>query len=248
MKNVKDSHTIAYFNDYVPEYPLSRFEPALKVINQYGNNESTFLDVGCGTGNVLDFIRDTTIVRDVYGMDVSSNCLAKTRERIGCQTFLGSILDDNFIEAVPQKFDFILLSAVLHHLIGKTRRECRILASRSIDNCLNLLNESGFLIIMEPIFCPVIVMDIIFYMKKLVTHLTSKRIHIFNKRSNIGAPVVSYYTDKQLFEMIGCTKNCKVVDVTTHDITLAPLWRLAMINRRANTTIVVKKQRTVMSQ
>ncbi|MCK5270258.1 MAG: class I SAM-dependent methyltransferase [Sedimentisphaerales bacterium] len=79
MKNVKDSHTIAYFNDYVPEYPLSRFEPALKVINRYGNNESSFLDVGCGTGNVLDFIRDTTIVRDVYGMDVSSNCLAKTR-------------------------------------------------------------------------------------------------------------------------------------------------------------------------
>ncbi len=101
---------------------------------------------------------------------------------------------------------------------------------------------------MEPIFCPVIIMDIIFYMKKLVTHLTSKRIHIFNKRSNIGAPVVSYYTDKQLFEMIGRTDNCNVVDVTTHDITLAPLWRLAMINRRANTTIVVKKQRTVISQ
>jgi len=79
----------------------------------------------------------------------------------------------NFIEEILQQFDFIL-SGVLHHLIGKTRRKSKNYSLSVTLNCLKLLKENEHLITIEPTFYPSIATDIIFCIKNLSTKITSR--------------------------------------------------------------------------
>jgi SAM-dependent methyltransferase len=236
-----NNDTAFYFDKYTPEYSVDKLVYAVAAVNRYGPQGGSLIDIGCGTGNTLEFIKSKTALKNLYGMDVSQNCLRKAKESINCDTFLGSILDSSFIEKIPQRFDCALLSAVLHHLIGKTRRESRNYSLSAILNCLKLLKENGHLIIVEPTFYPSIAMDIIFYIKRLSTKITSRRISIFGKWNNIGAPVVSYFTDEQLLEMISGIRHCRIVETNIEEKNLSLLCRLALIKRRRDTTIVVRK-------
>lgn len=238
---MKDENTIEYFDKNIPEYPLYRFNYTVKVINRCSCEDSSLVDIGCGTANMLEFLRKETPIQDLCGIDVSQNCLLKTQKRVSCETFLGSILDNNFIERIPRRFDFAILGAVLHHLVGKTRKKSKEYALLAISNSLTLLENGGYLIIFEPTFYPSISMDIVFYLKKLITKITSKRVQILGEWNNIGAPIVSYYTNEELLEMIGYINHCQIVDkeIKEHDLNF--LWRLAGITRRTDTTIVVRK-------
>jgi hypothetical protein len=52
-------------------------------------------------------------------------------------------------------------------------------------------------------------MDCLFYVKTLLTALTTNRVQIFGEWNNIGPPVVSYYTNEELGDMI--TRDSRVV-------------------------------------
>jgi hypothetical protein len=84
-------------------------------------------------------------------------------------------------------------------------------------------------------------MNAIFYIKKLTTMLTLRRIPIGMYANNIGAPVVSFYTQRQLVGMTKSFDDCDIIDINTEKIKIVPLWRLALITQRADITITVKK-------
>jgi SAM-dependent methyltransferase len=238
---MEEERTIAYFDTNTPEYSVRRMDYALEAINRYSQQGSSLVDIGCGTGNILELIRDESGLQDLCGIDVSQNCLLKARERVECDILLGSILDNDCVERMSRKFDFALLGAVLHHLVGRNRKESMDYASLAISNSLRLLKNGGYLIVLEPAFYPALAMDIVFYIKKLITSVTSGRVQILGTWNNIGAPVVSYYTNEQLVAMIECTGRCQIVGVECKDLRIDPLWRLALITRRTDTTIVAKK-------
>jgi SAM-dependent methyltransferase len=238
---MEEERTIAYFDTNTPEYSVRRMDYALEAINRYSQQGNSLVDIGCGTGNVLELIRDQSGLQDLCGIDVSQNCLLKARERVECDILLGSILDNDCVERMSREFDFALLGAVLHHLVGRNRKESMDYASLAISNSLRLLKHGGYLIVLEPAFYPVLAMDIVFCIKKLITSVTSGRVQILGTWNNIGAPVVSYYTNEQLVAMIECTGRCQIVEMECKDLRIDPLWRLALITRRTDTTIVAKK-------
>jgi SAM-dependent methyltransferase len=196
------------------------------------------LDIGCGTGNILQHIVQRTSVGTVHGMDVSSRCLDKTRESLDCPTHLGSILDDRFVASLETRFDFVLLAAVLHHLIGRTRSESKRYVARALRNALTLLKPNGYLIVLEPIFYPSLAMDCVFYLKKVVSSLTSRRVPLFDRWSNIGAPVVSYLTNEELVDLVTVSGQVELVE---RQVEPAPLPRPLWFLRKTNTTLVVRR-------
>ena len=237
---IKDQQTVEYFDQHTPEYSFQRFRYAIEFIGSHASAESTLVDVGCGSGNILEYVRSETPVQNVCGIDVTPNYVARTRERIGW-AFLGSVLDGGFIEGLPKKFEFVLLGAVLHHLIGNTRKESKRNAEIAIKNALTLAKHGGYVIVFEPVFYPSFAMDVLFYVKHFVTKFTSGRVQVLSKRNNIGAPVVSYYTNEELHGMIEHTGLCKIVGLEVKELTISPLMRAAGITRRTDTTIVVQK-------
>ncbi|MFQ5796090.1 MAG: class I SAM-dependent methyltransferase [Candidatus Bipolaricaulia bacterium] len=234
---MEDKKTTNYFDNFTtPVFPVARYSHTIDTINRYCQPGASLIDIGCGNGNTLQFIRDNTPVEKLVGMDVSKNYLAQVNERLRCDTALGSILDSHCIATMGNKFDFAVMGAVLHHLVGRTRKESRRRAKQAIKNALQLLKNGGHLIIYEPVFYPSWLMSIVFYLKSFMTRLTSGRAQLFAKWANIGMPVVSFYTNEQLIEMIDETAKAELIGKEIKDSR-----QLAFIICRTKTTLVIRK-------
>lgn len=236
-----DRKTIEYFDRNQYEYSLERMRYVVSVLNTMGKPGDSLVDIGCGTGNTIEMLGRETPVTDFAGIDASENYAAKARGRTGCRTYHGSILDTAFTDSIPERFDFALLSMVLHHLIGKTRQESRELAVRAIENALVLLKPGGTLFIVEAAFSPAFLMDLLFHVKKFVSNFTSERMELGASWYNIGPPVVSYYTNAQLIRMVGSVYGAEIVDreIWEKRVRAFPMYLLG----RTNTTLVVRKRR-----
>jgi SAM-dependent methyltransferase len=235
----RDEDTIAYFDDHAPEYSVERLARAADMIIKDGPSDAALVDIGCGAGNTLAYLRGATGLRTLAGIDVSKRLLERTRERVDCETHLGSILDADLVQRLQGRFEYAVVAAVLHHLIGRTRRESREHATLAIHNSLRLLKPGGLLIIVEPLFGPPLAMDAVFWIKKGLTRVTSKRVSFFGTWNNLGPPVVSYYTREQLLRMIDSAAGAQRVELEVLPGHLPPLLR--PILRRADLTAAIRK-------
>ncbi len=235
-----DPNTIEYFNRNVCEYSLERMDYVVQALGKLARPESSLVDIGCGAGNAIEMFGRITPIRDFTGIDPSVVYIRLTRERNRCRTYLGSILDRDFVESIPERFDFALLGAVLHHLVGKTRRQSRRNARRAIEHSLMLLKPGGALFIAEPTFSPSPLMDALFYIKKTVSLITSERISFGSHWQNIGAPVVSYYSNEQLVSMVRSFPEAELENThfSTRRMNVFPMSFLG----RSNATLVVRKR------
>jgi SAM-dependent methyltransferase len=238
---LRDRQTVAYFDTYVPEYSESRSAYLENVVRQLADEDSSLVDVGCGTGNLLKRICQHVPLKRIGAVDVSHKSLDKCRDRIPCDVFQGSICDAAFVDGIPQEYDFALIVSVLHHLIGRTRGESMVFAGQAIENALKLVKQGGYVIVQEPVFKPALMMAAVFYLKKLVTRFTSKRVAVFANRNNIGQPVVSYLTHGQLMKMVRSIDGCDVCDTHLERRDVSWLMRMAGIWRRADSCVVLKK-------
>ncbi len=237
-----DAKTEAYFDARIPEYDATRFAPAAEWIRRLAGEGSTLVDVGCGSGNVLAYLRAETDLRRLTGMDVSPRCLEQARERVGCETHEGSILDAGLVERLAGRFDLAMLGAVLHHLVGRTRRASRERARLALVHSLSLVRPGGHVLILEPAFYPSWMMDVLFYVKTLAVKLTSRRLELFDQWNNLGAPVVSYYTNEEMRHMVVEDPRAELLDRRSVPAYLSSLQRAAFIRRREDTTLVVRRR------
>lgn len=193
-----DNNTKFYFDKFTPHYNPKRFKFALDFLEDEAEQDASLLDVGCGDGATLALISEATRIKNLWGLDVSENYLSKASANTGCQTILGSILDDELVMAHQGSFDYCTLGAVLHHLIGKSRDESFQFGECCLSNCLKLLKPGGMLLIFEPTHSPAVVMDAVFWIKKTVGRIVKSRVELGPAWLNIGHPIVSYYTEDQL--------------------------------------------------
>ena len=234
---MEDRDTRAYFDAHTPHFNPSRFEFALSFIRRNCTDQSTLIDVGCGDGATLGLIQAQTSVSDLTGMDVSDNYLRKAKDALGCRTITGSILDTRLVAEHAGIYDFCVLGAVLHHLIGASRTESRDAASLCLRNAMMLLKTDGHLIVFEPTHGPVFLMTAIFYIKKLFGSLSQQRLELGRRWANFGQPVVSYYTEDELTRMTGSLGNADLVKRTVVD-----KRRFALIIQRVGLGLILQKK------
>lgn len=234
-----DRKTVAYFDEHLPEYHVERLHHAAEAIRRYGRPEASLVDVGCGTGGALKFLAERTGIRPACGIDVSARSLERARAAAGCEVLQGSVLDPALPEVVGRRFDFVVMSAVLHHLIGRTRSESRRLASEAVANALRLLHPGGFLIVFEPVYRPRLAMDVLFYVKKVVSAFRRGRVPVLGEWYNIGPPVVSFYTAGEVRELVLGAGTVQIVEAHEVDEVLdRALPRLVL--RKHDLTIVAQ--------
>ncbi len=116
----KDTATRDYFDQEVPRYGQNRFKFAVRFLNEHASPDATLIDVGCGAGKTLALLKQHTGIKNFIGLDVSSSSLEATARATGADTLHGSILQEAFVVANENRFDYAVLGAVLHHVIEKT--------------------------------------------------------------------------------------------------------------------------------
>lgn len=245
MPTFHDADTVAYFDEHLPAYSTERLGYPAEFIRAHGGASNAVVDIGCGAGNTLAYLRDATGCEQLCGIDVSAGLLERTREGVpGCETHLGSILDGELVESIGPRFDFAVIAAVLHHLIGATRRDSEALATQAVRNSLALLRPGGHLVIVDEAFRPPRALDALFYLKKAMTRLTSQRVGILGYWNNIGPPVVSYYTAGQLLHMAQAEGRAQIVAEKRDPERLAP--PAGALLHKDNITIVTRNLRSAL--
>lgn len=207
-----DQATADYFNRETPHYDIgTNFAETLEFLRA-APPESELLDVGCGDGTTIEFLKEATPIDNFFGMDIASNFLEEARSRTGCSTIQGSILDEAKVAEYADRFDYVVLRAVLHHLVGRTRRSSLEFSQRCIENTLRVLKPGGHLIIAEPTYSPRMVNFAAFWIKQLVGSFTSNRMQLKAPWLNIAQPVVSYYTAKEVMSQV---RRCPKAEVSS---------------------------------
>lgn len=158
---MSDKQTLDYFDNFTPHYNPERFKFALEYLNNVATDKQRILDIGCGDGATLYLIMKNTPLKTLFGLDISENYLKKARELVGCDTIQGSILDRNSFDQYWGTFDYCVLGAVIHNLIGKNRKESFQYANLCLENAIGLLKPGGSLLIFEPTHSPSIIMALI---------------------------------------------------------------------------------------
>lgn len=235
-----DADTVAYFDDLVPEYDAGRLERAAEFINAHGGPESSLVDIGCGAGNTLAYLDERTRVGQFAAIDVSANCLEKTRERVECEIFQGSAVDPEFAATLAGRFDFAIVAAVLHHLVGNTRSQSRQNAIDGVRNALTMLKPGGHLIIHEPVFGPKPLMGAVFWAKRGLSKVAgNRRVPVLGYWGNLGAPVVSYYNPPELERMVERDAGGRIVERWVEPHRMDPPLNALM--SRADSTLAVTR-------
>lgn len=141
--------------------------------------------------------------RNLTAMDVSRNSLARVTEKMPrVQTALVSVLDDEALTPYEGTFDVVLAAALLHHLVGSTRRASMNDAVHGLSNAMRMVKPGGTLVVLEPVYRPRTASSTLFWMKRATTSMTDQRISVFGYWNNVGAPVVSFYSPTQVLEMV----------------------------------------------
>jgi SAM-dependent methyltransferase len=233
----EDRSTTAYFDSHAPEYSVGRLQFASDFIKAQARPDGSLIDIGCGVGNTLEYLVNVAGISRAAGMDVSAKCLEETQERLPCTTYQGSILDQELVRSIEERFDFAVLAAVLHHLIGKNRRDSKEYARMAISHSLELVRPGGYVVIHEPIYAPRAATTALFWVKKALTALTNHRVQVAGPWANIGPPVVSFLTNEELLRMADADPRGSVVET---DVNSAQPPRLARpVLRGWHTTVII---------
>ncbi|HEY9379532.1 MAG TPA: class I SAM-dependent methyltransferase, partial [Jiangellaceae bacterium] len=126
-----DQATVEYFEHHAHDYSAARLRPAVTFIRKHSTPDASLIDIGCGTGNVLAHIARTTRITNLVGLDVSERCVELTRQKVAAEVYRASVLDDETVDRFRSSFDFAVMAAVLHHVIGSTRRRSYLAASQA---------------------------------------------------------------------------------------------------------------------
>jgi SAM-dependent methyltransferase len=234
-----DRDTVEYFERHAHDYSVSRLRLAVAFVNQHKPTDPSLIDIGCGSGNVLAYIAKATGISRLVGIDVSEQSVELTRQRVMAEVYQGSVLDAEIVDRFRGQFDFAVMTAVLHHVVGPTRRQSNRLAHRATANALQLVKPDGYLIVMEPTFTPAAPIFVLFWVKTLLSKVFHRRLPLGDYWNNIGAPVVSYYSSSQVVAMLRTQPDAEIVQVDTAP---QPLNKLAaLLLTKSNTTIVARR-------
>ena len=126
-----------YKNGVVPYAYIEQYTKIVEFITPYINNtEARILDIGCSTGALLSLFKSRGY-HNLLGLDPSFSCVKVANELYDIPAIAGDI--SSFSDSGT--FDFIILSAVLEHLVD---------FEYSMKKIQSLLSDNGLLFIEVP--------------------------------------------------------------------------------------------------
>lgn len=128
------SDTTGIKNDYAEKICEQRY----KLISKYINKSEKILDIGCGDGSLLVYLR-TKGYKNLYGMDPSAASVRRLAEQ-GIEGLEGNLFDE-VSKALAENFDVVISTMVIEHLYS---------LDFFVPNMMKYLRKRGKLFIEAP--------------------------------------------------------------------------------------------------
>ncbi|ELY48528.1 class I SAM-dependent methyltransferase [Natronolimnohabitans innermongolicus] len=189
---------------YTTETEIDEMDPPPLVdefIDHRCKKGDRLLEIGCGDGKLLEYVLEYTDISEAYGIDISTEMLPDPDNDAQGQ-YLHASATDLPLPFEREGFDFVVMSDVLHHLVGPYRWEAKRRAQAALVEATNLLRPGGYLLVKD-----------IFYESRagpdtLTSHLIFLGLrHCSGVASRIDVEalpglLVSFYTRDELRELL----------------------------------------------
>lgn len=218
-----------YFDRFVPTYDEERVVFIADDLAARGGPSLKVADLGCGDGAMLAYLREKAGVQDTLGVDPSPAYIDSARERSGGEFQVGSVLDEQTLRSWRDSYDAVILVAVLHHLVGRTRRTSFAHVRTALENALGMLAPGGRLYVFEPTHEPQVAMFGAYWAKNVLMPLVgNRRVEVGKGWINFGAPLVSYLTRSQLRSAVADAGGAIVEEVLVSSVGMGPITRYSL--------------------
>jgi len=191
-----ESSTIKQFDKWAPIYDRYLFFPfvfanrrIIEILKQ--DKFRSILDVGCGTGILLNYLNSRNEDIELNGLDISPEMARLSREKLGesANIIVGS--SEN-IPFEKEKFEIVTCSTSFHHYANP---------QKSVDEMYRVLKPGGKLIILDPFLDGKIrkmicnVLNLLFQEKdvKMFRSFELKELFINAGFINVNQRVFSFY-------------------------------------------------------
>lgn len=158
------------------------------------------LEIGCGDGLLLEYVLERTDVTEGYGIDISGAMLPDGDD--GRAQYVQASATDLPLPFQPETFDFVVISDVIHHLVGGSRAASKRTAQAVLTEATNLLRPGGHLILKDiyhhsPAGPEPLTSYLIFYGLKYFARIAAK----IDEQARPGL-LVSFYTREELKSLL----------------------------------------------
>jgi len=216
VKNYFDQHAHNHQYHRVPHY----YEPIINYLKKLEpTNRKKILDFGCGDGFFIKKMIEAGIKGEFFGTDLSSSMIKLAKEKIQDKDVCLFLADGyNLPLRTGVKFDIIHIDGVLHHIIGKTRKDSITKVEKIIINLGERLSENGILLIEEFDFISYIIPSItsffLFYCLKLI-NLFNLDLSKISSEFQPGLEV-NFFNDAQLKKILEKFGTVQQIRKKTH--------------------------------
>lgn len=205
MSNVKSyfethTHHHAYHRD-----PLSYSEIIESVRNHaFAEEPIKILDLGCGDGSFIRGLKKYRVNGTFVGIDLSDKMVHEASKDLGNES-ADLLVGDGFNLPIRKdiKFNVIHIDCVLHHLIGKNRKDSTRLAQKLYGLLHDKLSDGGFIVVEEMYYVSFLVPEftsaIVFYGLKLMNTLGINLGRVRNE-FQLGLEV-NFFSERRLKSM-----------------------------------------------
>ena len=106
------------------------------LIDQITNKDAKILEIGCGPGNISNYLLRQNSNFNIKGIDVAPNMIELAKRNNPMATF--EVMDIRKIDELKDKFDVIICGFILPYL---SKKDC----SKFIEDAKQLLNLNGLI-------------------------------------------------------------------------------------------------------
>ncbi len=108
------------------------------ICNSITKTNGSVLEIGCGPGNITQYLLSKRPDFDIYGIDIAPNMIELAKKNNPSARF--AVMDCRQIDQISEKYDGIVAGFCLPYLSGADR-------DKLITDCALLLNDNGLLYI-----------------------------------------------------------------------------------------------------
>jgi len=148
-------------------------ELKLGYLRELAKANDSLLDIGCGNGYFTDRALAETNISWACALDISRAMLSLNKKLPNKHVFEASVLQMPF---KPHSFAFVHFDAVLHHIVGTSRKSSAQQACDVIRSCVALTRKGGFLVLTERCVDSRISSVLIFYALKFLAKTRLARL------------------------------------------------------------------------